>query len=51
MNPTIGGTTKNPRQPMVEIEVSEVPLLKLFDFPAMLNTSGTTQETPSPIIK
>ncbi len=49
MNPTIGGTTKKPRYPIVEIEVSALPLLKFFDFPAILNTNGITQETPIPI--
>ena len=49
IKPTIGGTIKKPRYPIVEMEVNAEPLLKLFDLPAMLNTNGTVQETPIPI--
>ncbi|MFV5696130.1 hypothetical protein ACM55G_11915 [Flavobacterium sp. LB3P122] len=50
INLTIGGA-KNPRYPIVEIEVSTLPLLKPFDFPAILKINGTTQETPIQILK
>lgn len=49
MKPTIGGTNRKPRYPIVEIEVNAEPLLNFVDLPAMLKTNGTTQETPTPI--
>ncbi|CAM3821018.1 hypothetical protein MUGA111182_11510 [Mucilaginibacter galii] len=33
---------------MVEIDAMAAPLLNVADLPAMLNTSGTTHDTPKP---
>src|SRR5690349_12319350 len=48
IKPTIGGTNKKPKYPIVEIEVKAEPLLNFDDLAAMLKTKGTTQETPTP---
>ncbi|MEO6915321.1 MAG: hypothetical protein ABI151_06355 [Chitinophagaceae bacterium] len=48
MKPTIGGTSKKPRYPIVETAAIAEPLVIPDDRPAILKTIGTTQDTPSP---
>ena len=48
IKPTMGGTSKKPRYPMVDTAASDWPVLAPFTLPAILKTSGTTQETPNP---
>ena len=48
MVPISGGPNKNPIKPIVEMDASAIPGDMVFDLPAALYTSGTTEETPRP---
>src|SRR5450631_2360370 len=50
IKPTMGGTSKKPRYPMVDTAANDCPVFTFFIFPAMLNTNGTMQDTPRPTI-
>lgn len=49
--PINGGPTRKPRKPIVETAASATPGDMVFDLPAALYTSGTTDETPNPTNK
>ena len=51
IKPITGGPIKNPKKPSEETAVMAVPGDNVLDLPAALYTSGTTEETPSPIKK
>ena len=49
--PIRGGPIKNPKKPMLDTAASATPGDISLDFPAVLYTSGTTEDTPSPTRK
>lgn len=51
INPIMGGPNRNPKNPILETAVKAIPGDMVFDFPAELNTNGTTDETPNPTNK